>query len=144
MLNHRDNFCRDSLEALMESEANKAKDRVTGFGDNRQASGSYAINSNGTRAANPSEEGRSRNNPENNDVWDDEQDNHRQRQNVIVQNVRRFVPIHQWRLNFSGENRDTHLQEFLAQLRILQRSERVSNEDLMLSIVHLLSGRAKL
>lgn len=57
---------------------------------------------------------------------------------------RKTVPVHQWRIAFSGESRDTPIHDFLAELRMLQRAEGVSNDELFTSIVHLLSGRARL
>lgn len=54
------------------------------------------------------------------------------------------MPVHQWRIAFSGDGKGLHLYDFLAQISVYQRSERVSNEELLVSIAHLLSGRAKL
>lgn len=58
-------------------------------------------------------------------------------------NFRKSVPIHQWRLTYSGEKNTLHLYDFLAQLTLYQRAERVTDEELFVSFVHLLSGRAK-
>lgn len=57
---------------------------------------------------------------------------------------RRTVPVHQWKLSFSGDGNGTHLYDFLAELRMFQRSEGVLDEELFASIVHLLTGRARL
>lgn len=57
---------------------------------------------------------------------------------------RRFIPVHQWRIEFSGDGRGSHLYDFLFQLSIHQRSEQVSNREMLDSVFHLLSGRAKL
>lgn len=56
---------------------------------------------------------------------------------------RKTVPINQWRINFSGDGRGLHLYDFLSQVAMLQRAEQVTEEELMYSVVHLLSGRAK-
>lgn len=57
---------------------------------------------------------------------------------------RKSVPVHQWKVSFSGDGQGIHLYDFLAELRMFQRSEAVSNDELFASIVHLLSGRARL
>lgn len=57
--------------------------------------------------------------------------------------VRKTVPINQWRINFSGDGQGLHLYDFLSQVAMLQRAEQVSDEELLYSVVHLLSGRAK-
>lgn len=56
----------------------------------------------------------------------------------------RSVPIHQWKISFSGDDHGMHLYDFLTQLELFQRSENVSDTDMLYSIMHLLSGRAKL
>lgn len=57
---------------------------------------------------------------------------------------RRSIPVNQWRVSFNGEGPSTELHEFLDQVALFQRSEHFSNEDLMYSIIHLLTGRARL
>lgn len=57
---------------------------------------------------------------------------------------RKTVPIHQWRISFGGDGKGLHLFDFLDQISVYQRSERVSNNELLSSVVHLLTGRAKL
>lgn len=57
---------------------------------------------------------------------------------------RKSVPVHQWRIQFSGDNRGLHLQEFITQVKMYQRAEKFSDEDLLDSVVHLLTGRARL
>lgn len=57
---------------------------------------------------------------------------------------RKSVPVNQWKLNFTGENRGIHLLDFLNQIEMYQRSENISDPEMVLSIVHLLSGRARL
>lgn len=61
-----------------------------------------------------------------------------------AETLRKSVPINSWRISFSGDSRGIHLHEFLVQLKMLQRSENVSDEEMLFSIVHLLTGRAKL
>lgn len=57
---------------------------------------------------------------------------------------RRSVPIYAWKIQFNGEANGMHLYDFLAQVRLYKRSENVSDPDMFYSIIHLLSGRAKL
>ena len=57
---------------------------------------------------------------------------------------RRSIPIYQWRVCFSGDDRGTHLYDFLAQVEVLRRSEQYSENELLASVVHLLSGRARM
>lgn len=57
---------------------------------------------------------------------------------------RKSVPVHQWRLSFSGDGHGLHLQDFLSELKMYQRSEGVSDNELFSAIIHLLSGRARL
>lgn len=61
-----------------------------------------------------------------------------------AQNNMKYVPVHQWKIAFRGDGYGLHLYDFLAQIAMFQRSENVSNEDMMFSIVYLLSDRAKL
>lgn len=57
---------------------------------------------------------------------------------------RRSVPVNQWRITFGGDGRGLHLYDFLSQVTALQRSEGISNNDMYYSIIHLLTGRARL
>lgn len=57
---------------------------------------------------------------------------------------RRSIPVHQWRIEFSGDGMGLHLYDFLFQLSLHQRSELISNQEMLDCVVHLLSGRAKL
>lgn len=57
---------------------------------------------------------------------------------------RKYVPVHQWRLAYSGDGQGIHLYDFLSELRMLQRAEGVSDAELLSSVVHLLTGRARL
>lgn len=57
---------------------------------------------------------------------------------------RKPVPVNQWRISFSGDGRGLHLYDFLSQVTMYQRAEQVSNNELRFSIVHLLTGRAKM
>lgn len=56
---------------------------------------------------------------------------------------RKSVPVNQWRVRFNGEGKGLHLYEFLSQITMLKQAERVSDDELMYSIVHLLTGRAE-
>lgn len=53
------------------------------------------------------------------------------------------VPINQWQVSFNGEGRGMHLFDFLSQVRMYQRSEMVTDEELLRAMTHLLTGRAK-
>lgn len=57
---------------------------------------------------------------------------------------RKTVPVHQWKVSYSGDGQGLHLYDFLAELQMFQRSEGVSDAELFSSVVHLLSGRARL
>lgn len=57
--------------------------------------------------------------------------------------MRKSVPVNQWRITFSGDGRGLHLYDFLSQVSLFQRSEMISDEELMYSLVHLLNGRAR-
>lgn len=58
-------------------------------------------------------------------------------------NSRRTVPVHQWRISFSGEENGVHLYDFLSELRMMQRAEDVPDREMLSSVVHLLTGRAR-
>lgn len=62
----------------------------------------------------------------------------------LARQRRKTVPVHQWKVTYSGDGQGIHLYDFLSELRMLQRSEGVSDEELVSSFVHLLSGRARL
>lgn len=57
---------------------------------------------------------------------------------------RKSVPVHQWKLTYSGDGIGIHLYDFLSEIEMLQRSEGVSDDELLSSVVHLLTGRARL
>lgn len=56
--------------------------------------------------------------------------------------LRKTVPVHQWRIFFSGDSKGIHLYDFLSKLSMYKRSEQVSDEELVQSIIHLLNGKA--
>lgn len=56
----------------------------------------------------------------------------------------KYVPVHQWKIFFSGDGKGLHLYDFLSQIAMYRRSEQVSDEEMLASIVHLLVGRARL
>lgn len=71
----------------------------------------------------------------------------RQRQHFITDNNRgrptaKTVPVNQWRVSYSGDGRGMHLFDFLSQLKLHQRSEMVSDDELLRAMTHLLQGRA--
>lgn len=55
---------------------------------------------------------------------------------------RRRNPIAEWNITFSGESKETSLNDFLSQVALLARAERVSDEDLLRSAVYLFKGAA--
>lgn len=57
---------------------------------------------------------------------------------------RKTVPVHEWRIYFSGDGQGMHLCNFLSELSMFQESEGVSDAELLSSIGHLLWGRARL
>lgn len=61
-----------------------------------------------------------------------------------IQPRRRSVPVNSWGINFSGDSKGLQLHEFLSQVKVYQRSEGISSNELLYSVIHLLSGRAKL
>lgn len=54
------------------------------------------------------------------------------------------VPVHMWKIYFSGDGKGLHLYDFLSQIAMYRRSEQVSDNEMLASIVHLLCGRARL
>lgn len=58
--------------------------------------------------------------------------------------TRKTVPINQWKITFSGDGYGLHLYDFLSQVELLQRAESVSDGDMNLQVIHLLSGRARM
>lgn len=62
----------------------------------------------------------------------------------VRNNVRKSVPINQWKIQFSGDGVGLHLYDFLSQVALFQRSESVADEEMVFSVIHLLSGRARL
>lgn len=56
---------------------------------------------------------------------------------------RKTVPVNHWRISFSGDGQGLHLYDFLSQVRMLQRSEMIPDNELLPSMVHLFTGRAK-
>lgn len=61
-----------------------------------------------------------------------------------LQQLRKSVPVHQWKISFSGEGHGLHLYDFLSELQMFQRSEGVTDNQIFSSVVHLLTGRARL
>lgn len=69
---------------------------------------------------------------------------HDRRDRYPCRQQNRQVPIHQWKVSFSGDGVGFNFNEFLNRLRILQRSERIDDEDMLYGIIHLLTGRAEM
>lgn len=62
--------------------------------------------------------------------------------NRTADRFRKTVPVHQWRVTFSGDGKGMHLYDFFSRVALYQRSERIDDDDLLSSVFHLLSGRA--
>lgn len=60
-----------------------------------------------------------------------------------VRNAHKSVPVNHWKISFSGDGQGLHLFDFLAQVKMLQRSERIPDHELLPMMVHLFNGRAK-
>lgn len=61
---------------------------------------------------------------------------------------RKSVPIHQWKISFSGDDRgenktDLPIHDFLEQIDMFRRAEGVTEQELLYQVVHLLTGRAR-
>lgn len=52
------------------------------------------------------------------------------------------IPVHKWDIKFSGDGVGLSLNDFLAQVEIYRRAERMLNEDIYDAIHHLLKGKA--
>lgn len=63
-------------------------------------------------------------------------------QNPMAARFRKTVPVYQWRVSFSGNGKGAHLYDFLSKISMYKRSEQITDEDLLLSIGHLLTGKA--
>lgn len=63
-------------------------------------------------------------------------------QNQRPDRFRKTVPVYQWRVSFSGDSKGVHLYDFLSKISMYKRSEQITDEDLLLSIGHLLTGKA--
>lgn len=61
------------------------------------------------------------------------------RQNVVS---RRRNPVAEWNISFSGDSKEISLNDFLSQVALLARAERVTDEDLLVSAVYLFKGSA--
>lgn len=62
--------------------------------------------------------------------------------------MRKSVPVNQWRISFSGEERsdnktDLAIHDFLEQVEMFSRAEGIPECELLRQIVHLLNGRAR-
>lgn len=53
------------------------------------------------------------------------------------------VSVNRWKISFSGDGQGLHLFDFLSQVRMLQRAEMIPDWELLPSMVHLFTGRAK-
>lgn len=62
--------------------------------------------------------------------------------------MRKSVPVNQWKISFSGEERtdsktDLNIHDFLEQVEMFSRAESIPEDELLRQIVHLLQGRAR-
>lgn len=51
-------------------------------------------------------------------------------------------PVSEWNISFSGDSREISLNDFLSQVSLLARAERLSDDDLLTSAVYLFKGSA--
>lgn len=58
-------------------------------------------------------------------------------------NMRRLNPVTAWNLTFSGDD-TTSLNDFLSQISLFARAERVSDDELLTSAIYLLTGSARM
>lgn len=68
--------------------------------------------------------------------------NYNQRQHV------KTVPVNQWRISFSGDvsslnKHDVNIYKFLEQVNLFRRASRITEEELLDQIIHLLAGNAR-
>lgn len=56
---------------------------------------------------------------------------------------KKSIPVNQWNVKFSGDESGLSLSEFLGEVELFAKSERLSREDLFDSAVHLFSGAAR-
>lgn len=56
---------------------------------------------------------------------------------------RKSIPVNQWNVKFSGDESGLSLSEFLGEVELFAKSERLSREDLFDSAVHLFAGPAR-
>lgn len=57
---------------------------------------------------------------------------------------RRTNPVAQWNIAFSGDDKKTSLNDFLSQVALFARAERISENELLASAIYLFSGPAKM
>lgn len=60
-----------------------------------------------------------------------------------IRNYRHRNPIQGWNLVFTGDGRGLNINNFLTQVHLMARADCVSDQDLFLSAIHLLSGPAR-
>lgn len=60
-----------------------------------------------------------------------------------LRSFHKSVPVNHWKVSFSGDGQGLHLFDFLSQVRMLQRSEMIPDQELLPMMVHLFTGRAK-
>jgi hypothetical protein len=58
-------------------------------------------------------------------------------------NSHKTLPVSQWNLTFSGEGKTANLQDFLAKVKVLAKTEKCSNEELRRSAYYLFSGAVR-
>lgn len=58
-------------------------------------------------------------------------------------NFRQRNPVPNWNLKFSGDGKGLDVHEFLAQVSLMARADRVSNNELVASAIHLFTGPAR-
>lgn len=65
-------------------------------------------------------------------------------QNTQMRAWRGRNPVAEWNITFSGDNKETSLNDFLSQVTLMARAERVADNDLLASAIYLFTGSAKI
>lgn len=68
----------------------------------------------------------------------------RAQQSYVHRSPRGRNPVAEWNITFSGDNKDMSLNDFLSQVTLMARAEKVSHNDLLSSAIYLFTGSAKI
>lgn len=64
-------------------------------------------------------------------------------QRIPSNNSRQRNPVPNWNIRFSGDGKGLEVHEFLAQVYLMARADRVSDQELVASAIHLFTGPAR-